>query len=173
MTDFNQVIILGNLTRDPEVRSTPNGQTVANFTVATNRRWISKETQQAQEETEFHNVVAWGKLAEICGQILYKGRKVLVVGRLRTRSWEGQDGTKRYTTEIIANNISATGGPKGVGESALEETAVEPVEEEAPVAPEASKEEKNKEKETEKKEKSSSKEEKNTEEEIDLDDIPF
>ncbi|MBI2589607.1 single-stranded DNA-binding protein [Candidatus Berkelbacteria bacterium] len=108
MADFNQAIVLGNLTRDPELRSTTSGQSVASFSVATNRRWTSKDGQQ-QEEAEFHNIVAWAKLAEICSQILHKGRKVLVVGRLRTRSWEGQDGVKRFTTEIIADQISALG----------------------------------------------------------------
>ncbi len=108
MADFNQAIILGNLTKDPELRSTTSGATVASFSIATNRRWTNKDGQQ-QEETEFHNIVAWGKLAEICGQILYKGRKVLVVGRLRTRQWEGQDGIKRYSTEVIADQLSATG----------------------------------------------------------------
>lgn len=120
MADFNQAIILGNLTKDPELRSTPSGQTVASFSIATNRRWTNKEGQQ-QEEAEFHNIVAWGKLAEICGQILYKGRKVLVVGRLRTRQWEGQDGIKRYSTEIIADQLSATGPSRG-GEQGGEST---------------------------------------------------
>lgn len=119
MTDFNQAIILGNITKDPEMRYTPNGQAVINFSVATNRRWTNKETQQPQEEVEFHNIVAWGKLAEICSQILYKGRKVLVAGRLRTRNWEGQDGNKRYTTEIVADTVSATGQPKAVGENTI------------------------------------------------------
>lgn len=108
MADFNQAIILGNLTRDPELRSTTSGQSVVSFAVATNRRWTNKDGQQ-QEDTEFHNVVAWGKLAEICSQILTKGRKVLVAGRLKTRSWEGQDGAKRFTTEIIADQVSAVG----------------------------------------------------------------
>ncbi|MBI4032482.1 single-stranded DNA-binding protein [Candidatus Berkelbacteria bacterium] len=108
MADFNQAIILGNLTRDPELRSTTSGQSVVSFSVATNRRWTNKDGQQ-QEDTEFHNVVAWGKLAEICAQILSKGRKVLVAGRLKTRSWEGQDGAKRFTTEIIADQVSAVG----------------------------------------------------------------
>ena len=111
MTDFNQAVILGNLTRDPEFRYTPNGQAVASFSVATNRRWTTSEGNQ-QEDTQFHNVVAWGKLAEICNQILYKGRKALIVGRIQTRNWEGQDGVKRYTTEIIADHISALGTPK-------------------------------------------------------------
>ncbi len=116
MADFNQAIILGNLTRDPEVRNTPNGQTVANFGMATNRRWTDKNGEK-QEAAEFHNVVVWGKLAEIAGQILYKGRKALVVGRLQTRSWEGQDGVKRSTTEIVGSELSALGPSKG-GEGA-------------------------------------------------------
>lgn len=111
MSDFNQAIVLGNMTRDPELRSTSSGQSVASFSIATNRRWTNKEGQQ-QEDTEFHNIVAWGKLAEICAQILYKGRKVLVSGRLQTRSWEGQDGLKRFTTEIVADQVSAVGPSK-------------------------------------------------------------
>lgn len=112
MADFNQAIILGNLTRDPEVRNTPSGQTVASFGVATNRRWTDKNGEK-QEATEFHNVVVWGKLAEIAGQILYKGRKALIVGRMQTRSWDGQDGVKRSTTEIVASELSALGDAKG------------------------------------------------------------
>lgn len=111
MADFNQAIILGNLTRDPELRNTPNGQTVANFGMATNRRWTDKNGEK-QEAAEFHNVVCWGKLAEIAGQILHKGGKALVVGRLQTRSWDGQDGVKRSTTEIVASELSAL-SPKG------------------------------------------------------------
>jgi single-strand DNA-binding protein len=161
MTDFNQAIVLGNLTKDPELRYTPNGQSVVNFSVATNRRWIDKNTQQAQEAVEFHNVVAWGKLAEICNQILYKGRKALIVGRLQTRNWEGQDGVKRYVTEIVADHISATGQPKAMGEANLEETTSSPAPK--PAAdnnkPAYKVEEK---KDNEKKD-----------EEIDLDEIPF
>lgn len=122
MADFNQAIVLGNLTRDPELRSTTNGQSVASFSVATNRRWTTKDGQQ-QEETEFHNIVAWGKLAEICSQILYKGRKVLVSGRLRTRQWEGQDGVKRYSTEIIADQVSAAGPSRNSAEANSAPTA--------------------------------------------------
>jgi len=115
MRDFNKVIIMGNLTQDPEVRSISTGQQVATFSVATNRRWADSSGNQ-QEETEFHNVVAWGKLAEICEKILFKGRKALIEGRLKTRNWEGQDGVKRYRTEIIAENISAA-GPGRSGDS--------------------------------------------------------
>lgn len=111
MTDFNQAVLLGNLTRDPEYRMTPNGKSVASFSIATNRKWKTNEGQQ-QEDTQFHNIVTWGKLAEIANQILYKGRKALIVGRIQTRSWEGQDGVKRYTTEIVADHISALGTAK-------------------------------------------------------------
>lgn len=118
MSDFNQAIIMGNLTRDPDFRYTPKGQAVVNFSIATNRRWTTPEGQTG-EDTQFHNVVAWGKLAEICNKILYKGRKVLVVGRLQTRVWEGQDGAKRNTTEIVADQISATGNAKNPGEESI------------------------------------------------------
>ncbi len=157
MIDFNQAIIMGNVTRDLELRYTPNGQAVTSFSVATNRRWTNKETQQQQESTEFHNIVAWGKLAEICNQILYKGRKVLVSGRLQTRNWEGQDGIKRYSTEIIADHISATGAPKSPGESQVESSTTEKAKTDVPP--------KNEQKPDEKPIKK--------DEEINLDDIPF
>ncbi len=115
MLNLNRAMILGNLTRDPEVRSTPAGQSVATFAVATNRRWTTKEGQ-TQESAEYHDVVAWGKLAEICQQFLKKGQRVYVEGRLQTRSWEGQDGAKRNRTEIIAENvISLDRGPVTAG----------------------------------------------------------
>ena len=97
-------MIIGNLTRDPEVRNTNSGQSVASFGVATNHVWTDASGQK-QEKAEFHNIVAWGKLAEICGQYLAKGRKVYVEGRLQTREWEGQDGAKRNRTEIVAENM--------------------------------------------------------------------
>jgi len=102
--NLNRAMIIGNLTRDPEVRTTPNGQTVANFGVATNHSWTDASGQR-QERAEFHNIVAWGKLAEICSQYLGKGRKVYIEGRLQTRDWEGQDGAKRTRTEIVAENM--------------------------------------------------------------------
>jgi single-strand DNA-binding protein len=102
--NLNRAMIIGNLTRDPETRTTPNGQTVANFSIATSYVW--KDAAGAkQEKPEYHNIVAWGKLAEICQQYLGKGRKVYVEGRLQTRDWEGQDGVKRYRTEIVAENM--------------------------------------------------------------------
>ncbi len=102
--NLNRAMLIGNLTRDPEVRTTANGQTVATFGVATNYSWTDSSGQK-QEKAEFHNVVAWGKLAEICGQYLAKGRKVYIEGRLQTREWEGQDGAKRNRTEIVTENM--------------------------------------------------------------------
>lgn len=102
--DLNKVMIIGNLTRDPEGRTTPNGQTVTNFAVATNLIWTDASGQK-QKKAEFHNVVAWRKLAEICNQYLKKGNKVYIEGRLQTHDWQGQDGVKRYRTEIVAENM--------------------------------------------------------------------
>src|SRR3989344_6423704 len=109
--NFNRAIILGRLTRDPELRSTPSGQQVCNFSVATSRVWNNPTTRERQEKTEFHNVVAWGKLAEIAGKYLVKGGLVLVEGRIETRSWQDQaSGMNKYRTEIIAENMQL--GPK-------------------------------------------------------------
>jgi single-strand DNA-binding protein len=102
--DLNKVMIIGNLTRNPESRTTPSGQTVCNFGVATNRTWKDAQGQK-QESAEFHNIVAWGKLAEICNQYLAKGRKVFLEGRLQTREWEAQDGNRKNRTEIVAENM--------------------------------------------------------------------
>lgn len=104
MFSLNRATIIGNVTRDPELRQTTNGRAVCSFGVATNRNWTDQSGAR-QEQTEFHNVVAWAKLAEICSQYLAKGRKVYIEGRLQTRDWEGQDGIKRYRTEIIAENM--------------------------------------------------------------------
>ncbi len=101
---LNRAQLIGNLTRDPELRQIPGGQTVATFSVATNFSWNDANGQK-QEKVEFHNVVAWRKLAEIAGQYLKKGSKVYVEGRIQTRDWEGEDGVKRYRTEIVADNL--------------------------------------------------------------------
>ena len=111
--NFNKAIIIGRVIKDPEIRTTPNGQTVASIGVASNRVWNSNSGER-QEKTEFHNIVAWGKLAEICGQYLVKGQLVLFEGRIETRSWEGQDGAKKYKTEIVAENMQM--GPKARGQ---------------------------------------------------------
>lgn len=97
-------MIIGNVTRDPEVRTTPTGQTVCSFGIATNQQWTDAQGQK-QQRTEFHNIVAWGKLAEICGQYLGKGRKTFIEGRIQTREWEAPDGAKRNRTEIVAENM--------------------------------------------------------------------
>ena len=107
--NLNKVFILGNLTRDPELRQTPNGQNVATFGVATNRMWTNQSGVK-QNQTEFHNVVLWGRLAEIAHQYLAKGRLVLIEGRLNTRVWQDQSGQKRNRTEIIAENMQL--GPR-------------------------------------------------------------
>lgn len=102
--NLNKAMIIGNLTRDPEQRNTPSGQAVASFSVATNFIWTDQSGQR-REKVEFHNIVAWRRLAEICGQYLRKGSKVFIEGRLQTRDWVGQDGVKRYRTEIVAENM--------------------------------------------------------------------
>ena len=102
---FNQVILVGNLARDPELRTIPSGQSVASFAVATNRSW-QDSSGETQEAADFHNITAWGKLAELSSQYLSKGRKVMIVGRLQTRSWEDDSGKKNYRTEVVANEIN-------------------------------------------------------------------
>jgi single-strand DNA-binding protein len=110
---LNKVMLIGNLGRDPEVRSTPSGQPVATFTLATNRRWKDKNGQR-QEQTEWHNIVVWGKQAEIAGQYLTKGKQIYLEGRLQTRSWDDrQSGEKKYRTEVVCDNfqmLSQRGG---------------------------------------------------------------
>jgi single-strand DNA-binding protein len=98
---LNKVMVIGNVGRDPEMRYTPSGSAVTSFSVAVSRRWTTPDNQQ-RDETEWFNVVAWDKLAETCNQLITKGRKVYIEGRLQTRSWEGQDGQKRYRTEVVA-----------------------------------------------------------------------
>lgn len=101
---LNKVQLIGNLTRDPELRYTPQGTAVCTFGIATNRQWVT-DAGEKKEDVEFHRVVAWNKLAEICSQLLVKGRKVYVEGRLQTRSWTGQDGAQRTTTEVVASDM--------------------------------------------------------------------
>jgi len=102
---LNKVMLIGNLTRDVEVRYTPSGTAVATFGLATNRTWSSGDGSDRQEEVQFHRIVAWSKLGEICGQLLFKGRKVFIEGRLQTRKFTGQDGVQREITEIVAENM--------------------------------------------------------------------
>ena len=109
----NKVILVGNLGRDPEVRSTPSGQPVATFSLATNRKW-KDQSGNRQEETEWHNVVCWGRQAEIAGQYLTKGKQIYVEGRLQTRSWDDkQSGEKKYRTEVICQNFQMLGARGG------------------------------------------------------------
>lgn len=110
---FNQAIVMGNLTRDPELRTTPGGQSVASFAVATNRNWVDGSGER-KEAVEYHEIVAWGKLGELANQYLGKGRKVMVVGRLQTQSWE-KDGVKRQRTEIVASDINFLDRPGEAG----------------------------------------------------------
>ena len=153
--DFNKVIIVGRLTKDPEVRTTTSGQSVTSISVATGRVW-NNNAGERQEKTEFHSIVAWGKLAEICGQYLVKGQEVLFEGRLETRSWEGQDGQKRSRSEIVAENMQM--GSKSRGAAAggnYEKPSASSAPRENSPAP------------------AQSKESENFEEEIRIEDIPF
>ena len=109
MAGVNKVIIVGRLARDPELKYTPSGAAVANFTVATSEEWKDRDTGEKQERTEWHRIVAWRRLGEICGEYLHKGKEVYIEGRLQTRSWEDQDGNKKYITEIVAQNMQMLG----------------------------------------------------------------
>jgi len=108
--DLNKVTLIGRLTRDPESRTIPSGESVATFSVATSRQWTDRQTNEKKSQTEFHNVVAWRRLAEIVTQYLKKGSQVYVEGRLQTRSWDDPSGAKKYRTEIIAENLIMLGG---------------------------------------------------------------
>ena len=112
MAGVNKVIIVGNVGRDPEIRHIPSGRAVATFSVATSERFNDK-SGQPQERTEWHRIVAWGRLAENCGENLRKGMEVYVDGRLQTRSWEDKDGHKRYMTEVVASSIGQMLGRRG------------------------------------------------------------
>ena len=109
----NKVILVGNLGSDPQMRYTPNGTAVANFSLATNESYTDKDGNR-QEQTEWHRIVAWARLAEVCGEYLTKGKQIYVEGKLRTRSWE-QDGVKRYTTEIVAREMQMLGSRQDGG----------------------------------------------------------
>lgn len=113
----NKVIILGRLGQDPELKYTPGGMAVCNFTLATSESWADKAGQK-QERTEWHRVVVWGKLAELCNQYLTKGRQAFIEGSLQTRSWDDKSGQKRYTTEIVAKTVQFIGGQASTGAGA-------------------------------------------------------
>ena len=143
MASVNKVILIGNLGRDPEVRYMPSGGAVANVTLATNEVWKDKQTGESQERTEWHNVAFFGRLAEIAGEYLRKGRQVYVEGRLQTRKWQDKNGQDRYTTEIIASEMKMLGSREGSGGSAAFESRearppqrpVEPASGPGPAAP--------------------------------------
>ncbi|MBF0104162.1 MAG: single-stranded DNA-binding protein [Deltaproteobacteria bacterium] len=105
MASVNKVILIGNLGKDPEIRYTASGSAVANFNIATTERWKDKQTGNLEEKTEWHRIVVWGKLAELCKEYLAKGRAVYIEGRLQTRQWDDKDGNKRYTTEVNAQIV--------------------------------------------------------------------
>ena len=150
MLNLNRAQVLGNLTRDPEMRFTPNGQAVSNFTVATNRKWKGQNGAPDGEATEYHDIVVWGKQAESVTPMLKKGSPAFVEGRLQTRNWEGQDGVKRYKTEIIADNIIVLGSKGSSSSYEPSSQASNTIEEIA-----------------------QPKDEKKNEEEIDIEEIPF
>lgn len=159
---LNRVELIGNLTRDPELRYTPQGTAVCTFGVATNRSWTT-DSGEKKEDSEFHKVVAWNKLAELCSQLLTKGRKVYVEGRLANRSWTGQDGTQKTTTEIVISDMLILDSRKELAkEDGVEESQEVPMDEaQADVKP------------VKKEVASKVKEEKAAEEDINPDDIPF
>ncbi|MDO8444374.1 MAG: single-stranded DNA-binding protein [bacterium] len=151
MLNLNRAQVLGNLTKDPDMRFTPNGQAVANFTVATNRKWKGRDGAPDGEATEYHDIVVWGKQAEAVVPMLKKGGPAFVEGRLQTRNWEGQDGIKRYKTEIIADNIIVLNSRSGGGSyTPKSNDSSAPAPESATDAPS-----------------------KNSDEEIDIEEIPF
>jgi single-strand DNA-binding protein len=133
---LNKVLLLGNIGRDPEVRYTASGKAVATFTLATSQRWRDQDGND-QERTEWHRVVAWGRLGEICGEYLSKGKQVFIEGRIQSRDWEDQDGNKRTTVEVIANDMIMLGGPsysqgRDSDEGAAKQPARRPRSEEGP-----------------------------------------
>lgn len=182
---LNKVTLIGNLTRDPELRYTPAGTAVCSFGLATNRAWTT-DAGEKREEAEFHRLVAWNKLAELCAQLLTKGRKVFVEGRLQTRTWQAQDGTQRTTTEIVINDMiildsrrppveevtPPTGGEMVPKEEVVPEVPAEPAAV-TPAAPPTDTGKKKSAKGGKTEEKETKEEEEKPEEEINPDDIPF
>ena len=116
MASVNKVILIGNLGRDPEVRYATSGSAICNVTIATSRQWKDKTSGERQEETEWHRVVFYDRLAEIAGEYLKKGRPVYVEGRLKTRKWTDKDGVEKYTTEIVADQMQLLGSREGMGD---------------------------------------------------------
>lgn len=133
----NKVLLIGRLGNNPEIRFTNTGTAVANFNLATSENWNDKNGQR-QERTEWHRVVVWGKLAELCEKYLAKGRQCFVEGRLQTRSWDDKDGNKKYTTEIVAATIQFLGGPSAQAQSGAQASDSQPFMNEAPAVAESS-----------------------------------
>lgn len=131
--NLNKAMIIGNLTRDPEARTTPTGQNVCSFGVATNRIWRDQKTNERKTAVEYHNIVAWGKLAQTCATYLKKGSKVYIEGRLQTRTWDDPSGAKKNRTEIVAENMIMLDKPGMPGATVAEAEAPA-----APAAPPAS-----------------------------------
>ncbi len=156
---LNKVQLIGNLTKDPELRYTPQGTAVCTFGLATNRSWTT-DSGEKKDEADFHRLVAWNKLAELCSQLLTKGRKIYVEGRLSTRSWTGQDGAQKSVTEIVINDMIILDSNRRETEK---ETEVPDYPDEAPMD----------DSEEQAKPKAKKKEEKNVEEDVNPDDIPF
>ena len=177
----NKVLLIGNLTRDPELRYTPSGAAVCTFSVATNRSYTSADGTK-KEETEFIRIVSWNKLAELCSQLLAKGRKVYVEGRLQTRSWETPDGQSKQTTEVVIDDMRILDSKRSFEEGHGEDYRVDepPSRSEEPKASEEEKEPKEKKEKTKAKDLKKPKEEEKKEEadnkeedKVDLDDLPF
>lgn len=177
---WNRVELIGNLTRDPEVRFTPNGAAVATFSIATNRTYVTDG--ERKEEVDYHRIVAWNKLAELCGQLLKKGNRVFVSGRLQNRSWEDQAGQSRQVTEIVIEDMIVLTS-KGASESSEEDRDfrpskeanedVSPKEDKNPSAEVPAEEKKEKSPEEGSEDKKSKKSAEAEKEDIDVDDLPF
>ena len=134
MSGVNKVILVGNLGADPQIRYTPQGTAVANFSLATTERFNNKNGER-ESRTEWHRIIAWGRLAEICNEYLKKGKQVYIEGRIQTRQWDDKDGNKRTTTEIVANNMVMLGRAGDVGDVGAQEfQADEEATQEAPAA---------------------------------------
>lgn len=171
--NYNKVVLVGNLVSDPEMRNTPSGQSVCNFRMATNRIWTDRESGEKKKKTEYHNIVAWRRLAEITSQYLNKGSLVLIEGRLQTRSWEDPSGNRRYKTEIVARNMQM--GPRAATTEPKSESPKQKSDKEIPVIEEDEKtpdQQKSKSKSNKEgnQEKSQSKDQQGK---IDVEDLPF
>jgi single-strand DNA-binding protein len=125
MAGINKVLLIGRLGADPEIRYTNSGAPVANFRIATSETWTSKEGKK-EEKTEWHKIVAWGKLGELCGEYLSKGRRVFIEGKIQTRSWDDKNGEKKYMTEIIAQTVQFLDGPSKKAESGVQAAELPP-----------------------------------------------